>query len=255
MTKTAKLSIIILFVVMIAPVVSFSQEEEATVEEPLDSPETSTPEKTAAGKNFFYIAAIKTVYGEKPESEFFDIGMRGQLSKRIFTMANFDIALSDTESEMDTTAQPGSSSKEFSDAGLSIDYVVFKTPDLNRDLFVGYKMKLFDGVPYWGFHIGSADVCNSKFKGSYVTTGYLQRLYKIDSLDNAASDRNEHNHNLFIEIYLMSEGANIPVINCLRIRAGILIPTPFWNNNPEPVADDIKTRIVIEVPIGELVEH
>jgi len=255
MRKIVELLIIVLLVAIIAPGISYPQEEEATSDGSSDTPESSTAEQTGTGKTFFYIAAIKTVHGEKPESEFFDIGIRARLFNRLSSMGNFDIALSDTESENDTTAEPGSSSREFSDAGISLDYIAFTSPDSNREVFAGIKIKLFDAVPYWGFHLGSVEVCNSKLKGSFFTAGYIQRFFKTDSTYNATLDRNEHNHNFFIEFGLMSDRKEIPVICSLRIRAGILIPTPFWNHNPEPTASDVKSRIVIEIPIGKLIEH
>jgi len=205
----------------------------------------------ASKRSSFYIAAIKTVYGERPESEFFDIGVRVQLMGRLYSMGSFDIALTHSDAVADTTI-PGSSSEDFSDAGTTLDYELFKLNDM-RQLFAGVKIKLFDGVPYWGFHFGVIELCNSALRGTFFTGGYVQTFYHIDSTQNAQREKKLHKHNFFVEFSLMSHKADIPIIKSMRIRAGILLPAPFWNDNPEPTDNDVKTRIVIEVPIGELI--
>ena len=198
--------------------------------------------------SFFIISAIKTVSGEEPEEEFFDVFLKFKHKWKLFSIGSLDIALSKTAT--DTVA---SFSYKLAEAGLSLNrgfgaYENSENPQ--RQFFYGAQLKIFDTVSYWGVHLGSMELDASPFHTSYFSIGYLRRLFKADAAENISSDIKEQRHNFFIEFGIRSKNnVPVPVIDALRIKAGILIPTWFWNDDPEPVADDVKTRIVLEIPI------
>jgi hypothetical protein len=197
--------------------------------------------------SYFIIAGIKSIAGETPSREFFDMTIKFNYSSLLFTFATLDVAFTDTSAD-DAEAKL----ENLSEAGVSINFdlqrLLFAKND--RHVFIGSQMKIFDNDLYWGFHIGSFE-SNGMLFGSYLTIGYLRRVYNIDAAENAALEKHEHEDNLYFEFALHSE--TLPVIKNLRLKGGVLIPMPN-NRNPRPVASDMKTRIVIEVPVGGLVK-
>ena len=63
---------------------------------------------------------------------------------------------------------------------------------------------------------------------------------------NEALDKKEFKHNLFIEFAIHSP--ELPFIKDLRLKGGILLP--FRDKTGSPSENDIKVRIVLEIPIG-----
>jgi hypothetical protein len=67
----------------------------------------------------------------------------------------------------------------------------------------------------------------------------------VFSEDTNGNNR-EYRHNFYSEFALHSE--HVPVIDTLRIKGSVLLPSPWWNSSP-PKDSEIKVRVAIEVPI------
>lgn len=199
--------------------------------------------KTKADSCFFLISAIKSISGSNIESEFFDLYLKQNMGKYFFGFGSIDIALSNPSStNIDST-----SGKKLTEAMYSLNYSIKK---LNHTQFyVGLKFKIFDGVPYYGIHFGGIEV-DGKLYTSFLTIGFLRRFFKIEPELNSGLATKEHVNNIFISMAIHSK--EIPFLKDLRIKGGLLIPTRIFNKT-NPTEQDIKIRVVIEIPIGEIV--
>ncbi len=208
-----------------------------------DNCKVSAQNNSVSDSSAYIVSAIKTIAGEKPQTELFDIFIKFNYTPRLFSLASIDVAIG--EDGTDTTGVVGPSSEKLFDAGVSANW--FITTKRTRKLFIGLNFRTFDSEPYLGVHFGSIEL-DSPLESSFLSVGYLSRVYDVDQAINLKSQVREHMHNLFFEFALHS--SELPAIQDLRVKGGILFPLPFWNDNPEPRRGDSKVRIAIEVPVG-----
>ncbi len=194
--------------------------------------------------NFFLISGIKSISGTIPDHEFFDLHAKFQFGRDVFALASFDIALTNVGSD-----SANSKSEKLTEASVFISYVITELDKRKRAFFAGGLIKIFDTVPYYGLHIGSIENRGSLFT-SYFVLGLMHRFYSLKNEDTLDKSTKEHNSNIYVEFSLYSKDA--PFVNNLRIKGGVMLPTPFLNDDSDPTLEDIKTRIVLEIPIGDV---
>jgi hypothetical protein len=64
----------------------------------------------------------------------------------------------DTESSEDDTKHQPSETSELSEAGLSLNVGFTTYHQASRQIFGGLQLKVFDTIPYWGYHLGSIEL-------------------------------------------------------------------------------------------------
>lgn len=198
--------------------------------------------------DYFLASAIHSVSGEKPANEFFDIyfvfhywGRKADSEKsdimRGFSIASVDVAFSNVQ-----TDSVGSTQKKLSEAGISMN-AGFSTANGSRELYTGIQGKIFNGVPFWGVHLGGMET-NSTLLGSYLSAGVLWSMLKPNITIEEAP--RQFQRNIFVEFALHSP--QISFLKYVRIKGGILIP--WTTDNRIPTIDDVQHRIAVEVPVG-----
>jgi len=205
---------------------------------------TSTKKSVDDSLNFFLISGIKSISGTIPDREFFDLHAKFHFGRDVFALASFDIALTNNQSD-----SISSSAEKLTEASVFSSYVIKEVDNEKRALFVGGLVKIFDTVPYYGLHLGSIENKGSLFT-SYFILGLIKRFYPIKKEDNLSKTVKEHNINIYLEFALYAIDA--PFVNNLRIKGGVILPTPFGNDDTDPTLNDVKTRIVLEIPVGEV---
>jgi hypothetical protein len=211
--------------------------------------------------NFLNASVIKSIAGEKPADEFFDLKFRIQIldspssidtvtkqgqprvrvrgSWSLFTLSAIDVALSATNDSA-TSDSVRRERKKVTEATVAIEVGFPPTTRVSggkavrfRRFYMGPFMKVFNTEPYYGVNLGSVELEASSFRSSYVYAGFLRRFYP-DSLT--------HPNNLFFEFFLRS--SNVDFFKVLSLRGGVLFPL-----GPGVRSRDIESRIAIEVPI------
>lgn len=214
-------------------------------------------EKRINDSSFALFSAMKSIAGETPSRELFDIFLRFKFSDRLFFMGSFDLAYSETKDSVttyfDTTSQTQRDTnavedigKKFSDAGMSLNVTFLNVS--NRLLFVGIFAKIFNTTPYYGVQFGGIEV-GGDFLSSYVTAGYAQRFYQSSLLITDDITKKLHTHNLYIEFALTSKLFPLKVIEYPRIKGQLLLPL-----SGTPTSDDIQTRISVELPLDGIIQ-
>lgn len=201
-----------------------------------------------ADSSFFIISAIKTISGQNIQSEFFDINVKQQFGRYLVGLANIDIALATTKDRDNDTTEVSI----LSEAGYSLNYNLRTIKFLrfpHSQPVIGLKFKIFMGCPYIGLNMGSIET-DSKLFSSYFMCGYLKSFYDKNSSENIDRECREFDHNFFIELAIQS--AEIPFLKNLRIKGFLLMPSPL-TKSPSPTIDDVKSRVVIEIPIGSTI--
>lgn len=215
---------------------------------------------TTRGNSYVSLSLIKSVAGQIPKSEFFDL--RFKLSTphtvRLFTTANLDVALSQSESDTATNSR-------LTDAGFQFNWVVPRlfplkplTPSLrhlpdNSDTLIydrvtaltgGYK--LFNTVSYFVIGISGHELKGSRLEGSFASLSYAHRLLANPTI-NSGTDTTDVTraralHNLLFEFFIRVPG--VQFLDKLRVRGGLLLPMK--------AGYAVETRIVLEVPIVDV---
>lgn len=189
------------------------------------------------------IMAIKSVSGEIPDNEFFAATWRIKYLKEVYTLANVDIALS----ESDTVE----SNRELTEAGLLLNIDISKLVNapskdsLFRSVFVAPTIKIFNAEAYYGISLGSIELRNSDFYSTYFYLGYLRRFFPL-SVDNKIKDNRVKlaNDNLYAEFLIHSN--KMAFFKSLAFKGGVLVPLL----RSEGDFNDIQFRITIAVPVG-----
>ena len=198
---------------------------------------------------FFYIGAIKSIAGIKPSTELFDIFIKFNYWKGLFSFASIDFAFTEETDDEETDDEAKVTISNLTELSFSLNYDLNKLLKLqDRHIFLGFNIKVFDNDPYLGVHFGSLETNKALFS-SYIMIGYLRRGYSINQEENAILDKKEFKHNLFIEFALHSP--KLPFIQNIRLKGGILLP--FRDKNGSPDENDIKFRITIEIPLGRVI--
>lgn len=206
------------------------------------SNDTSRVNKIAdsTNANYVFISVIKSVAGKEPSSEFLDINCKFNFSSLVYSLLSIDVALSTVHVD---TAQR--TEDKLTEAGFSLNLNLMQSSDSLRRFAIGLPFKVFEGIPYAGFQIGSVESnVKSKLHTSYAFLGYLRRLQDIDQQVNQTRDIKESYNNLYAEFAIHS--SHIDFLKNLRIKGSILFPI----NESNSKINGIESRIVIEIPIG-----
>ena len=190
--------------------------------------------------SFFIPSIIKTLSGEKPDNELFDLTFNlnaGQSEKvsRINFFGSVDISLNNVK-----TDSIGSTSKKIVDAGIAVNFDLGKNFE-NKELriYLGSDLKIFDTNAYYGFHIGGMLMGNN-FYSSYFNLGYVRPLNRTDTSLKLLT---QFKDNLLTEFAFTSRDA--PILKNIRVKGGIIFPISKTSTD-----NDITARIVIQIPLG-----
>jgi len=196
----------------------------------------------------FLIAAIKSISGEIPENEFFAAHWKIRYGKKFFGMAGLDIALSSVGED-----SVSSNSRQLTEAGVSVNLdlsnlIGFRHRDsLERGVYAGAGVKVFNAETYWAGGVGSIEYRNSPFEGSYLHLGYFRRIYPLKNDRMVIPDEPKlADDNLYAEFMIRSN--TIDFFKLLIVRGGVVVPLLKSDGS----FDDIQFRIAIAVPVGSL---
>ncbi|MEQ9425651.1 MAG: hypothetical protein RJQ09_14595 [Cyclobacteriaceae bacterium] len=189
---------------------------------------------------FFIPSAIKTIAGQQPDTELFDLtfnlnaGQSRNVS-RVNFFGSIDLALSEAESD-----STNSKSDKVVDAGIAVN-VDFGHDLNNKELriYVGPELKIFNTNTYYGLHLGGMLVGNY-FYSSFFNLGYIRPLNKTLPSENLLT---QYKNNLLAEFAFTSDDA--PVLKNIRVKGGVIFPI-----DKNASDNDVTARIVIQVPIG-----
>jgi hypothetical protein len=194
------------------------------------------------------------VAGQTPSKEFFDLNLKFNYLRQCFTLLSLDLNLAPADSGQLTIYEGLATANRF--FMLKADH---NPEDLNRVLFAGVGVKIFNQLPYVGAHVGSLEIAGPLFS-SYFLLGYYRNVYgrsaKVAS-DNAINFRD----NLYMEFTLAFDNANkkklqiAGILSDIRIKIGAVMP--FTNSKDDlikPQAKDIQYRVVLEVPLGGILK-
>lgn len=211
---------------------------------------TNTPYKPNA--NFIFLSAIRSVAGTARASEFFDINLKFNYLGNMFTLFGLDLSLSPTQGSSNDTTQLKVNE------GLATVNIFFHTREmlssglLNRAMFFGGGVKIFNRQPYLGVHLGSLEI-NGPLFSSYLTAGYYRNAYgRYVTTWNDSLPLNFRN-NFYTECTLAFDNKKdvAGILSDIRLKLGIM--SPFTHSDKDivkPLAKDVQYRIVLEVPIG-----
>lgn len=192
--------------------------------------------------SFFIPSVIKTISGEQPDNELFDLtfnlnaGQSGKVS-RINFFGSIDIALNNVE-----TDSIGSNTKKITDAGIAVNFDLGKNfKDKELRIYIGPSLKIFNTNAYYGFHIGGM-LMGNHFYSSYFNLGYIKPLNKTNPSLNLLT---QFNNNLLTEFAFTSREA--PILKNIRVKGGIIFP--IGKNSTD---EHITSRIVIQIPLGDI---
>jgi len=204
---------------------------------------TGVAQQDTMPQSIFFVSVVKSIAGQKPSLEFFDVNTRFSFTPTLFSMAGADIALSNVQ-----TDTVGSKQDKFTEAGIMLNYVLPISKDTCRHLFGGIHFKIFNTIPYFGFVLGSVEV-RGKLLSSYFTLSILRTVNEVDTVFAHSLGKNMFQDNAYIEFALYS--SKVSFLQYLRVKGGVLVPA-WWNKGPRPTNQDIVTRITVEVPVGTI---
>lgn len=193
-------------------------------------------------RNYIAISAIKSIAGQIPDDEFFDIRFRFRLGSRISVVATSDVALT----ARNDTGAVRSSQKRLTEASLSVNHSIHTRADSRngvpeRDFFAGAVIKIFNTAPYAGVQLGAIELAGSPFQGSTLTLGGVASLYSTPYVVDGTTIRPRF-FNLLADFLIRSE--SIDFFKSLNIRGSVLLPVGR--------AEPLSSRIGIAVPVGTL---
>lgn len=211
----------------------------------------------SGGQGFVILSLIKSVAGDIPRSEFFDLRMKFRSGSWGFTMANIDIALS--QGSGDTL------NRRLTEGGLTLHLAPHKDncavhrcldgPDArknreirDREMALGGGYKIFNGVSYFQLGYGGYELMGSALEGSFATASWAHRLLANPTVPPDASEevkaalRPRALDNLLIEFFIRVP--RVQFLDRIRIRGGILLP---FKGGFDP-----ESRIVLSVPVVDL---
>ncbi len=191
---------------------------------------TKASDSTPQNSSYVTVSVIKSIAGERPENEFFELRFKFNYVRRFFGLATLDVALSSRGTDTVSSEQ-----RKLTDAGASLNWGVPADDAGKRVLFIGALAKVFNTIPYYGIVVGSTELNHSAFRGSSTMFSVVRRFYA----DTAIAT-----YNIFVEIFLHS--TQVDFFKRLNIRGGVLLP--LRNRGL------LQSRILIEVPIVDFAE-
>lgn len=195
------------------------------------------------GFNFFIPSVIKTISGDSPQNELFDLTFNinagaGDTVSRWNFFGSVDLNISNTS----TDSIKSSTSKLF-DANIAINYDVRKESNWAKQklrLYIGPQLRIYNTHAFYGFHFGGMLVEND-FYSSFFNIGYIRPLNRAESISD--NPINGFNHNMLTEFAFTSNSA--PILKDIRIKGAIIFPL-----SEESTDENISSRITIQIPIG-----
>lgn len=190
--------------------------------------------------SFVIISAIKSVAGEKPANEFFDINVKFNFSDLVFVLTSADIAFSSVGTDSVQSQQ-----KKLTEAGISLNWAPVLSQDSMRRIVFGLATKIFSEIPYIGVQLGGMESgAKSPLFSSYVLIGYYWRGQFTSERGSTAGIISEAPHSFYVEFALHSP--KVEFLKFLRLKGGILLPVESMK------ITSVQSRIVIEIPIGSI---
>lgn len=211
--------------------------------------------------NFLYVAAIKSIAGQKPSSEFLEVLVKfnygtdyhrrkwifGKKNKKIWKIRSFSMLSADLVLSEDSTR------RFISEAMFNANLILTPTErienrNVDRVFFLGGGAKIFNNYNYVGLHIGSLEI-NKHFFSSYVMGGYYANPFATYVRNDYVDKPRFYQHNLYFETAFCAKRANIGILSNLRVKIGVLVPLAY-KEDAIATEKDIQTRIAIQIPIG-----
>jgi hypothetical protein len=190
-------------------------------------------------RSHLVVSAIKSVAGQVPENEFFDIRLRFRYASWLFGLGSIDVALTSRSADSVTAAQG-----VLAEAAASLNARFWqnaqpRTDQRDRLLFVGVTGRVFNTLPYYGIQVGSQELAGSAFEGSLFAVALLRRFnstpYVVDRDTIVAQPTN-----VFAEFFLRS--SRVDFFRMLNFRGGVMLPLARGQR--------LHSRIVVSVPVG-----
>jgi hypothetical protein len=209
---------------------------------------------TYTGSSFVMLSLIKSVAGEIPAAEFFDVRLRFSSASRLFTLGNLDVALSQAATD--------TANRKLTEGGFSFNLLFQQStskrkiedsngnlkPIPQRGTYAGLGFRIFNTVQFLNlFTIGGVELLGSTLEGSSASVSYVHRMYRNPSIPVGTTDttnalRPRADNNLLIDFFLRVPG--VQFLDRLRLRGGLLLPLK------KPYS--MESRIVLTVPIVDL---
>jgi len=194
-----------------------------------------------SNRSHVVISAIKSIAGQVPRDEFFDVRFRYRYGGRFFSLASFDVALNAVN-----TDSVKSNQQFLTEADGSLCYTLFTTADTltslyERAAFIGPRIRVFNTLPYYGIQVGSEEQSRSAFQGSMISVGVLHRMNDTVNIVGVDTIR-AYQWNLSADVFLRS--STVAFFKTLNLRVGVLIPIAK--------SAKIQSRITIAVPVGTI---
>jgi hypothetical protein len=195
------------------------------------------------GNSFVLLSLIKSVAGQIPVDEFFDIRVKLQGAPWLYTFGSLDVSLSTTQ---DTSAAD-SNARKLTDATFSQNFIVLPARNLaapDREGALTLMYKVFDTRSFLGAGFTALELRHSRLEGSMITIAYVYRMYAsteptgTPQAGTAIRDRNY----AYFEYYIRVPGAQF--LDRLRVKGGLLLPF----SGPEAPT----YRVTLSVPILDL---
>ncbi len=232
-----------------------------------------TSDQIGSNPNFAFVSLIKSIDGEKAENELFDAFVKfnfrfnplGWLFKtdqygkpvNAFSMAGVEFNFSAADST--------SSTNTLKEANASMNFLLMSKEMLQniseykRGWFLGAGTKVFDERLYVGVHTGALEF-GGPFVTTYLLSGFYHDVYASPTTDPTTEDElanpRQFRNNIYTEFAISAQGADIPILSSIRIKVGLLYPFRGKKDghNLGPYKKDVKHRIVLEVPIDEILK-
>lgn len=181
-------------------------------------------------QSYVFVSLIKSIAGVRPTDEFFDVRLKFTARRRMFLGASIDAALSANDSS--------AVNKQLSDASVSFNWGAVQDTSSSRAAFAGPVFRVFNGNPYFGTQVGGQELRASVFAPTQLAGALMWSL-----------DRDHHFlPSLFVDFFIAAKGqgeaAKNEFFNKIHLRGGYLIPLQKGT--------DPQSRIIVEVPIGDL---
>ncbi len=197
-----------------------------------------------SNQSFVVVSAIKTISGVAPKNEFFDLRFRFRFSQNLFGLGQVDFGLSGTGDSVHSTQH------ELTEAAVSLNKVVWTYKDLEigrveRALYVGPTLVVFNTLPYVGIQFGSIEHAGSAFQGSSMQVAVLSRL-SPDTNFVGGDTLFAAKQNLYASFFVRS--STIAFFKALNLRGGVVLPFDFGHLK----GGRLSTRLVVSVPVGSI---
>jgi hypothetical protein len=200
----------------------------------------------AFDRSYVVVSAIKTLSGQAPPNEFFDVRLRLLLGQYLAATGNFDLSLSSRDTNNAGSQSPIIPPDATGQLHFQIQRLRFRSgvSDIpQRAISFGLASKVMSSFPYWGFHISMTELGGSPFHGSSVSFGWLNRTTKAPQIIHDTTTAIASTDNLYWDFFIRS--SRIEFFKYLTVRGGFFLPLTGTDRQ-------LRSRIAIAVPIGDV---